>query len=205
MTTAKHGKPVLQFWFDFASTYSYLSAMRIEALAATRSVSIVWKPFLLGPIFAGQGWTTSPFNIYPAKGRNMIRDLERLATARGLDFRMPAPFPQASLKAARLALAADELGALPAFSRAVFAAEFGAGASIADDAVLARIAEGLGLDFAALFRRSETPDIKARLRQETATAQTAGLFGAPSFVTAGGELFWGDDRLPQALDWACGL
>ena len=58
--------PKLEFWYDFASTYSYLSAMRIEALAAPAGVEIVWRPFLLGPIFQAQGWTTSPFS--PAYG-----------------------------------------------------------------------------------------------------------------------------------------
>ena len=69
----------IEFWYDFASTYSYLSAMRIESLAAGAGVEIVWRPFLLGPIFRAQGWDTSPFNLYPAKGRYMVRDIERLA------------------------------------------------------------------------------------------------------------------------------
>ena len=55
--------PAMQFWFEFASTYSYPAAMRIEALAADRGVTIEWRPFLLGPIFAAQGWSDSPFNI----------------------------------------------------------------------------------------------------------------------------------------------
>lgn len=62
------GKKVIEFWFDFASTYSYLSAMRIEPLATDAGFEVYWKPFLLGPIFASQGWNGSPFNIYPAKG-----------------------------------------------------------------------------------------------------------------------------------------
>ena len=61
--------PRLEFWYEFASTYSYLSAMRIEALTADAGVTLVWKPVLLGPIFHAQGWNTSPFNIYPAKGK----------------------------------------------------------------------------------------------------------------------------------------
>src|SRR5436189_201568 len=68
--------PALDFWFDFASTYSYLTAMRITPLAEKASVRVRFRPFLLGAIFQAQGWTTSPFNLYPAKGRNMWRDLE---------------------------------------------------------------------------------------------------------------------------------
>jgi 2-hydroxychromene-2-carboxylate isomerase len=70
-------KPKLTFWYEFASTYSWLAAERIEALAAAADVEICWRPFLLGPIFVAQGWNPSPFNLYPAKGSNMWRDMER--------------------------------------------------------------------------------------------------------------------------------
>jgi 2-hydroxychromene-2-carboxylate isomerase len=96
-----------EFWYEFASTYSYPAAMRAAALAQTRGVTLIWRPFLLGPIFAAQGWRDSPFNIYPAKGRYMWRDLERICTAQGLPLRRPNPFPQNSLLAARVALALD--------------------------------------------------------------------------------------------------
>ena len=61
--------PRLTFWYEFASSYSYLSAMRIDAAAQAAGVEVVWQPFLLGPIFKAQGWTSSPFSLYPAKGR----------------------------------------------------------------------------------------------------------------------------------------
>ncbi|MEX0303794.1 MAG: 2-hydroxychromene-2-carboxylate isomerase, partial [Leisingera sp.] len=126
----------ITFWFEFASTYSYLSAMRISGLAAQRGVEVEWRPFLLGPIFAAQGWSTSPFNLYPAKGRYMWRDLERICAARGLPFRRPAAFPQNGLAAARLALAAAEAGGTEAFAKAVYTAQFGNGADISDEDVL---------------------------------------------------------------------
>src|SRR5262245_34579631 len=66
--------PSLEFWFEFASTYSYPAAARITGAARDARIRIVWRPFLLGPIFASQGWRDSPFNIYPAKGRYMWRD-----------------------------------------------------------------------------------------------------------------------------------
>ena len=67
--------PTLDFWYEFASTYSYPAAMRIEAAANAAGVDIRWRPFLLGPIFKAYGWTDSPFNIFAAKGRYMWRDL----------------------------------------------------------------------------------------------------------------------------------
>ncbi|HEY7550933.1 MAG TPA: 2-hydroxychromene-2-carboxylate isomerase [Hyphomicrobiaceae bacterium] len=195
--------PQVEFWYEFASTYSYLSAMRIEDLAAAAGVAILWKPFLLGPIFHAQGWDTSPFNIYPAKGKHMVRDMERLTAARGLAFRLPSPFPQNSLHAARLALIGNAEGWGIAFTRAVYQAEFAGGADIGDKRVLRQILAGLGVDADAAFARSETPENKQRLRQQTEDAQELGIFGAPSFL-AKGDLFWGDDRLEQALRTAAG-
>lgn len=193
--------PKIEFWYEFASTYSYLAAMRIEAAAAAAGVAVEWKPFLLGPIFHAQGWDNSPFNIYPTKGRYMVRDMERLAAERGLRFALPKPFPQNSLLAARLALVGAEEGWIAPFTRAVFTAEFASGAQIADRSVLASILDGLRLDSQRLLSRTEQPEIKDRLKRQTADAQELGIFGAPSFV-CGGELFWGDDRLEQALAWA---
>jgi 2-hydroxychromene-2-carboxylate isomerase len=190
--------PHIEFWYEFASTYSYLSAMRIEALASAAGVSVLWKPLLLGPIFRTQGWDTSPFNIYPVKGRYMVRDMERLASARGVPFKLPSSFPQNSLHAARLALIGHAEGWGVAFTRAVYEAQFAGGADIADKAVLKGILTRLGLDAEALFARSAAPENKERLRQQTEEAQELGIFGAPSFL-ARGELFWGDDRLEQAL------
>lgn len=77
-------RPVVEFWFEFASTYSYLSVMRIERAAQAAGVDVAWKPFLLGPVFLALGWNDSPFNIYPPKGRYMWRDLERLCAKEGL-------------------------------------------------------------------------------------------------------------------------
>jgi 2-hydroxychromene-2-carboxylate isomerase len=193
--------PRIAFWYEFASTYSYLAAMRIEAAAAAAGVDVEWKPFLLGPIFHAQGWDNSPFNLYPAKGRYMVRDLERLAAERGLRFALPKPFPQNSLLAARLALVGAEEGWVTPFTRAVFSAEFADGAQIADRTVLGAILDGLRLDSKRLLARIDEPAIKDRLKQQTAEAQRLGIFGAPSFA-CGAELFWGDDRLDQALAWA---
>ncbi|SFV37784.1 2-hydroxychromene-2-carboxylate isomerase [Hyphomicrobium facile] len=195
-------KPTIVFWYEFASTYSYLSAMRIEETAARADVAVDWKPFLLGPIFKSQGWETSPFNIYPAKGRYMVRDIGRTAASRGIPFQMPASFPANGLKAARLAIAARSQGADAAFSRAVFAAAFAKGLDISDDAVLTDCLTSAGLEADDMRRLSTDMAVKSELRANTEEAQALGIFGAPSFSTPDGEMFWGDDRLDQALTWA---
>jgi 2-hydroxychromene-2-carboxylate isomerase len=197
--------PRLTFWYEFASTYSYLTAMRIGAAASAAGVAVDWRPFLLGPIFKSQGWATSPFNIYPAKGRYMVRDVDRIAASRGVRFAMPDPFPANSLKAARLAVIGTEDGWVAAFSRAVFEAEFAKGLDIASEEVLAGLLTGLGLDAPALMTRSNAPEAKERLRALTAEAEALGIFGAPSLVTADGELFWGDDRLETALAYVISM
>jgi 2-hydroxychromene-2-carboxylate isomerase len=194
--------PALDFWFDFASTYSYPAAMRIAPLAATADVAVRFRPFLLGPIFKAQGWDTSPFNLYPAKGRYMWRDLERLCADFGLPFRQPQPFPQPSLLAARVALVGLAEAWGEEFCRAVFREEFGAAGRIDDIAILARLLTALGVNPDDVLAKAQSEPNKRRLRDETQAAQQLGIFGAPTFVTADGELFWGNDRLEPALAWA---
>jgi 2-hydroxychromene-2-carboxylate isomerase len=191
--------PKLDFWYEFASTYSYLAAMRIGKLAQAAGVEVAWRPFLLGPIFKAQGWDTSPFLLQEAKGKYMWRDLARLCEDAGLPpFHQPKKFPVRSLLAARVALALDD-AARPDFSRAVYSAEFAEGRDIEETETVAAILRKLNHDSAAVLARAGDPAVKDRLRDNTQEAQRCGIFGAPNFVLANGEMFWGNDRLEQAL------
>jgi 2-hydroxychromene-2-carboxylate isomerase len=194
--------PGLEFWFEFGSTYSYLSAARIEAAAASAGVPVRWEPVLLGPIFAKQGWDDSPFNVYSAKGRYMWRDMERLCSAEGLPFAKPSRFPRSGVVAARVTCLAKATSEpwLPGFVRAVFRANFVEDREIGDAAEVCSILDALGLPGARIVERSEAPANRGRLREQTRRAAGLGIFGAPSFVV-GGELFWGNDRLEDALGW----
>jgi 2-hydroxychromene-2-carboxylate isomerase len=194
--------PTLDFWFEFASTYSYPAAMRIAECAQARGVAVRWRPFLLGPIFKAQGWNNSPFNLYPAKGRYMWRDLERVCAGVGLPFTRPAVFPQNSLTAARVALVALGQDWGEDFCRAVYRAEFGEGRDIGKPESIAAVLTALRQDAQAALQEAQSDAIKARLRAQTEEAQRLGVFGGPSFTTADGELFWGNDRLEDALAWA---
>jgi 2-hydroxychromene-2-carboxylate isomerase len=192
----------LDFWYEFGSTYSYPAAMRIERLADAARVAVRWRPFLLGPIFKAYGWNDSPFNIYAAKGRYMWRDLARICEAEGLALKLPpVQFPQNGLKAARLALVGEREGWTPAFSRAVFVANYAEQKDISEQETLRVILAGLGVDAEAAFAAANAPEVKEALKVQTAEAQSRGLFGAPSF-TVGEELFWGNDCLEAALAWA---
>ena len=192
----------VQFWFEFGSTYTHLSAQRIEALAAKAGVRVDWCPFLLGPIFAARGWQTSPFAVYPDKGRNMWRDVERRAALHGIPFQKPTLFPQNGLLAARVTLVALDQGWAPAFVRGVFEAQFVRGQNIADPAVLQPVIGHAGGRAQALIDAGSA-EVKAALRARTEQAAELGIFGAPTFI-ADGEMFWGDDRLEEALAWFCG-
>lgn len=193
----------LEFWFEFGSTYSYLSAARIEEAAVAASVPVSWKPFLLGPIFKEQGWGDSPFNVYPAKAQYMWRDMERLCAKYGIPFTKPSRFPRNALLAARVACLAHATseGWLPDFVRATFQANFAEDREIEEHAEIRAILDMLGQPGAELVERAQLPENKLRLRDQTQQAMDLGIFGAASFVV-GEELFWGNDRLEDALRWA---
>ncbi len=194
---------MLTFWYEFASTYSYPAAMRIERLAAEAGVAVAWRPMLLGPLFhEQQGLTDSPFNAFPIKGAYMWRDLERVCDREGLPLVRPSQFPRNGMLAARAAIVGLEDGWTPAFSQAVYQANFVEDRDISDPAVLAPLLAAVGAGPEHVLAAAQTEPVKARLRENVAEARRQGVFGAPSFVTADGELFWGNDRLEQALDWA---
>jgi 2-hydroxychromene-2-carboxylate isomerase len=192
----------LDFWFDFASTYSYPAALRIRALADATGVAVNFRPFLLGPVFKAQGWTTSPFNLYPAKGGYMWRDLERTCADLSLPFLRPDPFPQNSLLAARVALVGLRQLWGEEFCMEVFRVQFGEGQRIDDATAITKILKRLDMAAEPVLAAALSDDNKVRLRSETDEAVRRGIFGAPTFITADGEVFWGNDRLERALRWA---
>ena len=191
----------IQFWFEFASTYSYPAACRIEDVAGQAGLVLEWKPILLGPIFRGQGWTDSPFNLFPAKGRYMWRDLERVCAKHGVPFRRPSQFPRSGLLAARIACFGANEDWCPAFVRAVYRANFADDRDIANPGLIGELLDALGQPGQAIIARAASQEVKDQLRRQTETAAARGIFGAPTFLV-GDEMFWGNDRLDDAVAWA---
>ena len=190
----------IDFWFEFGSTYSYPAAMRVEKLVSHHGIRVNWRPFLLGAVFREQGLADTPFNLYPAKGRYMWRDLERTCSALGIPFQRPSEFPRNGLLAARVACCFDSEPWVGNFIRAVYRANFVVDTDISDAAVIGGCIASAGADPDVVLEQAQSEESKLKLRKQTEEAMRLGIFGAPT-VVVGTELFWGNDRLEDALGW----
>jgi 2-hydroxychromene-2-carboxylate isomerase len=190
----------VEFWFDFGSNYSYLSVMRIEAEAAARGVSIRWRPFLLGPIFRALGFDNSPFVLQKEKGAYVWKDMERQCRKYGIALTRPSVFPRAALLAMRVALLGAEREWIAAYCREIMQQNFVHDRDIGSTEVVSEALMKLGLPAQQVIADAQTDANKLRLRQQTEAAAAKGVFGAPTFF-AGDEMFWGNDRLEDALDF----
>lgn len=188
----------IEFWFEFGSNYSYLSVMRIEAAAAQCDVTVRWKPFLLGPIFRSLGWSTSPFVLQKAKGDYVWTDMARQCRKHGLPWQRPTEFPRSSLLPARVALIGADQPWMGAYCRRIMSLNFAEDRAIDDPQRVAEVLNELHLPAPMILDQAQSDANKLKLRQQTEAAQAKGIFGAPTFFV-GDEMFWGDDRLDDAL------
>jgi 2-hydroxychromene-2-carboxylate isomerase len=190
----------IDFFFDFSSPYAYLASEQIEAIATKFKRSVAYKPVLLGVIFKAIG--TQPLIEYPKKGDYSRHDFERSARYAKVPFKMPPKFPVNTVNAARALLWLQASGSAKAvsFVHRTFRAYFAEERDISDAAVLADIAEDLGVDKNAMLAAAQDPAIKDKLRLACEEALARGVFGAP-YIVVDGEPFWGNDRLPQIALW----
>ena len=191
----------LKFWVEFASTYTYLAVARVARLAAQKGVNVEWEPFYLMPIFKDLGMDQGPFLPFPNKMDYMWRDLERRAARQGTPYRKPSQYPVQSLLTARIATLAAREGWCQPFTEGVFALHWTKDIPIGSDENLHTTLLALGKEPSQVIAMAQTGENKEALKRQTERARELRIFGAPSF-TVGTELFWGDDRLEEALDWA---
>ena len=193
----------VEFWLEYASTYSYLSVARIGKLAEEYGAQIDWQPFWLFPVREEQDLPV-PFPEGSARARYMWLDLERRAKQLHLPYRRPEIYPFKSMPVARIALVAAREGWCREFSEAAFHLHWTKGILMGTPENLAAALASAGQDVARVEALASSPEIKDGLKQQTTRALQRGIFGAPSFVV-NGELFWGDDRLEAALECARSL
>lgn len=197
-STTPETTEAIEFWFEFGSNYSYLSVMRIEEAATRLGVRINWKPFLLGPIFRSFGWDTSPFVLQKAKGDYVWKDMARQCEKQQLAWTRPSKFPRTALLPLRVALVGAEQDWMGAFCRRVMSLNFAEDREIDTLEVVTDVLAQLGLPPQQIIDEAQSDANKLRLRQQTETAAGKGIFGAPMFFV-GDEMFWGNDRLDDAL------
>lgn len=191
----------IEFWFEFGSNYSYLSVMRIEEAARRYGVGIIWKPFLLGPIFRALSMGTSPFVTQKEKGAYVWQDMARQCRKYGLRWTRPSMFPRLGLLPARIALLGAKEPWIGDFCRQVMELNFALDQDINQPERLVSILMELGLPAADILDQAQAEPAKALLRKQTDEARAREIFGAPTFFV-GPEMFWGNDRLDDALQLA---
>lgn len=190
---------MIDFWFSIGSTYSYLSVMRLAEVERASGIAFRWRPFSVRQIMIEM--ENIPFRTKPIKAAYMWRDIERRAGLYGLPVRVPAPYPLAHWDTAnRVAVLAAAEGWVADFARASYRRWFQEGQEPGMDPNLGDSLSELGQDPARVLARAASPEIGAAYEAATEEARQLKIFGSPSFVVSG-EVFWGDDRLDDAIAW----
>jgi 2-hydroxychromene-2-carboxylate isomerase len=193
-------KPI-EFHFDFSSPYSYIASEQIEAVAARHGRTVDYKPVLLGAVFKASGGAPLT-EQYGPKAIYAKRDFERSARFAGVPYRTPSRFPIGSVAAKRSVvwLQQHQPALVALFIHAVYRAFFVDDRDISDADVVSDIAREVGIDADALAAGVQQAEVKDRLRALVDHAIRVGIFGAPTIIVDG-ELFWGNDRIPQIERW----
>ncbi len=197
-TAAAAAPAAIEFWFEFGSNYSYLSVMRIADAAARLNVKILWKPFLLGPIFRSFGWDNSPFVLQKAKGDYVWKDMVRECRRYQLPWVKPTTFPRAAVLPLRVAVVGAEQDWMGAFCQRMMLLNFAEDRDIDSVETVTEVLDQLNLPTQQILSAAQSDANKLKLREQTETAKTRGIFGAPTFFV-GEDIFWGNDRLDDAL------
>jgi 2-hydroxychromene-2-carboxylate isomerase len=188
------------FYFDLGSPYAYLTAERISGLFTDAELEQPeWQPILLGGLFKRHGrdsWANGP------EREEGIAEVERRAGAYGLPRLVwPEPWPGNTLVAMRTATFAKQTGRTVSFALAAFRQAFAAGRDLTAAENVLISAAACELHPNAVTKAVQTEAVKGALREATDRAAELGVIGVPSLLV-GGEVFWGDDRVEEAIEAA---
>ncbi|UUZ74287.1 2-hydroxychromene-2-carboxylate isomerase [Polaromonas sp. P1(28)-13] len=198
---ARPPQVTLEFWFEFGSNYSYLTVMRIEKAAAAHGVKLIWRPFLLGPIFKSFGWASSPFVLQKEKGAYTWKDMARQCRKYGIPWKHPDAFPRSGVLPMRVALVGAEQPWIGEYCRRVMMLNFAYDQDIDNVQAVSEVLKGMGLPAGDIITEASAEPTKLRLlRADGGRSGQGHLWCAHLFV--GDEMFWGNDRLEDALAFA---
>ncbi len=186
--------PEATFYFDLGSPYAYLTAERIDDVLPEPAV---WQPVSLGGLFKANGRSSWALGGDDSR-QGGIAEVERRARDYGLEtVRWPEPWPTNYLYAMRATTYAFQVGHGREFAIEAFRHAFARGHDLALEENVLQAGERAGLDREAVDEATRDPEVKLALRAATDAAHALGVFGVPT-VVVGEQLFWGDDRLPDA-------
>ena len=190
---------MIDFWIYIGSTYSYLSVMRLEAVERAAGVAFRWRPFSVRAIMIEQN--NIPFLGKPVKSAYMWRDIERRADMYGLHPKLPAPYPLAEFDLANcVAVVGEREGWCAPYVRAAYKRWFERGDAAGSEPNVSDSLKEIGQEPDRVLDLARSEETKQAYLAATEEAKALGVFGSPTFVV-GGELFWGDDRLEDAIGW----
>jgi len=190
---------MIDFWTSVGSTYSYLTVMRLKSVEQAEGVRFRWRPFSIRAIMIEQN--NIPFRDKPIKAAYMWRDIGRRAQMYGLAPKLPAPYPLREWDVAnRVAIVGEAEGWLPDYMVATYRRWFDGGDPAGSEPNLSESLNEIGQDPQRVLATAASEETERRYLAATEEAKALGIFGVPTFVV-GGELFWGDDRLNDAINW----
>jgi 2-hydroxychromene-2-carboxylate isomerase len=183
----------LDFWFDYSCPYAYLGSTQVEALAARMQAGLTLQPMLLGGVFQANG---TPQNLMgalsPAKAKHNGEDMLRWARRFDVPLVIPSAHPMRTVEALRATLVT---GVDPKVMHGFFRAYWVEGRPPSDPATMRDVLTAAGHDAETVLARIADSAVKDDLRARTDRAIALGIFGAPSYVVDGRELYWGQDRM----------
>ena len=189
---------MIEFFFDCSSPWTWLAFRNIQPIAREIGVEVQWKPVLVGSIFNAVNPSVYEFRErgVPAKQAYLRKDLADWARLAGIRIRFPPTvFPVNSVKAMRGCLLLEPDGLLVPFAESVFHAYWSDDRDVSQDAVLAELCAGIGVEPERFFAGIARPDIKDRLRANTEEVIARGGFGSPTMFVGGDDMYFGNDRL----------
>ena len=190
----------LEFWFSVGSTYTALTVMRMNEIERLHNITLRLMPFSVRRVMLDMD--NVPFPASKAsKVTYMWRDIERRAAIYGFPVKVPAPYPlQEFDRANKIAFVGAQEGWIKDYVLHTYKNWFQHGLEAGSDENLKATFKTLSLDVKEILARSQTSEIDKLYEEQTSVAVKKGIFGSPTFIV-GGEVFWGDDRLEDAISW----
>ena len=192
---------MIDFYFSIGSTYTYLAVTRILDVEKNHQVSFNWKPFSVRVIMKEMNNIPFPKDKLN-KVNYMWRDIERRAEGYGFFAKTPVPYPLSEFDLAnQIAILGMNEGWGVDYVYKTYQRWFQQGKEPATQPNLNEIFQELNLDADETLKKANDQEIKDKYLSNTEYAYKKGVFGSPTFVYDGKEVFWGDDRLEDCIKW----